>query len=405
MCSKEHMEVNNILKFDKKECYGCTACEAVCPVKAISFRSDEEGFYYPFLDKDICVECGACLRVCNIDENNLEESLNEEPRHVFAAWSKDFESVLKSTSGGTAYHLTRRFVESGGVVYGVVLTDDMIVAHVRIESVTGLDELRGSKYVQSKLDGIFSSVKEDLKCNRKVLFIGTPCQVGGLNSFIKGRTKENLYTVDLVCHGTPSIKMFHAYIVYLEKKKQAKIISFRFRGKKKSGWRAYEEVKYNSGEVSIRISGHQPYFYGFYSSFFSKMKCYDCKYSCRRRGGDVTLSDFWGSEGTDRRLARARKYGYNLLLCNNKKGQELLATIKDDMIFIESTYDVAVKGDIRFRHSDAYPQVRDVIYKELDQIGFEGILKKYLMNKRLWIKRLIPVFIKNVIREIQCKIK
>lgn len=398
------MAKNNILIYKQKDCYGCTVCEAVCPAKAISFAPNEEGFYYPNVDNDKCTSCGACLKVCNIDSDNLSKVLHEEPTDVYAVWSKDLYSVLKSTSGGASYHLTRCFVEDGGVVYGVAWTEHFVAAHIRVESIDELDRLRGSKYVQSKLNGVFESIKCDLKNNKKVLFVGTPCQVGGLKSFIKGRLSDNLFTVDLVCHGTPSCKMFNAYISYLEDKEKSRITSFKCRGKKATGWRAYEDVTYENGKTFTGISGRQPYFVGFNNAYFTKYKCYDCGYSQRKRCGDVTLSDFWGSEKSDKRLAKERKYGYNFFSCNSEKGKVLFDLVEEDLNVVKSSFEVAVQGDVRFRHSDALPEIRKVIYKELDAIGFEGIKRKYLGVKRLWLKRFVPEFFINMIREIQCRI-
>lgn len=396
---------NNISIYDLKSCYGCTACATVCPKDAIRIVPNEEGFYYPFLDEKKCIECGLCLKVCNIDKKNLEKTTNEPPQLVYAAWSKETSSLLKSTSGGVSFHITKRFIENEGIVYGVGWKDHLIASHIRTNNLLQIDELRGSKYVQSDLNDTFVKIKDDLKAEQKVLFIGTPCQVGGLKNCINKELQKNLYTIDLVCHGTPSNKMFQSYLSYLEKKENSRIVSFAFRGKKHTGWRAYEIVKYSNGKETKRTSGHQAYFIGFNDDLFSKEKCYDCGYSQTHRTGDVTLSDFWGSEKSNRQLAKERKYGYNFFSCNTKKGIELFELVKNDLIIIPSSYDIAVAGDIRFRDSNSRPKVRDYIYKELDSMGFEGIKNKYLDSNKIKIKKIIPEIIINIIREIQCRIK
>ena len=396
---------NNISVFSLKSCYGCTACAAVCPHNAIQILPNDEGFYYPHLDKDKCIDCGVCLKVCNINEQNLIKVTNDEPQSVYAAWSKDRASVLKSTSGGVSFHISKNFIRNGGVVYGVGWKEHLKASHIRVDKIEQLESLRGSKYVQSDLDGVYLNIKCDLKEGRKVLFIGTPCQVGGLKSFLNKEQQKNLYTIDLVCHGTPSNKMFQAYLSYLENKEKSKIISFAFRGKKTTGWRAYEIVKYDNGKETIKTSGHQPYFVGFYDDLFSKEKCYGCGYSQKRRPGDVTLSDFWGSEKSNTLLAKERKYGYNFFSCNTYKGAELFEMVKNEIVLIPSSYDIAVAGDIRFRSSNSRPIIRNFIYKELDTIGFDGIKKKYLDSTKQRIKRLVPEKIINLIREIQCRIK
>ena len=396
---------NNISFYDQKSCYGCTACAAVCPKDAIQICPNKEGFYYPILNQTKCIECGACLKVCNINEENLKKTINAIPQLVYAAWSKEKSSVLKSTSGGVSFHITRKFILNKGIVYGVGWKDHLIASHVRVNNITQIEDLRGSKYVQSALNNSFTKIKDDLKNGLKVLFIGTPCQVGGLKSFINNDLQKNLYTIDLVCHGTPSNKMFQSYISFLEKKAQSKIVSFKFRGKKATGWRAYEIVKYSNGKETQKTSGHQSYFKGFYDNLFLKEKCYDCGYSQKHRTGDVTLSDFWGSEKSNSLLAKKRKYGYNFFSCNTNKGLELLELVKNDLVLIPSSYDIAVAGDIRFRCSNYRPKIRNHIYKELEFIGFEGIKNKYLNSPKTKIKKIIPEFIINIIREFQCRIR
>lgn len=396
---------NSISIFDLKSCYGCTACAAVCPKGAIKIIPNKEGFYYPSLEKEKCIECGVCLKVCNIDKTNIKKVANNMPQQVYAAWSKDPSSVLKSTSGGVSYHIIKNFIHKRGIVYGVGWKDHLIASHIRTNSIEQIDNLRGSKYVQSYLDNTFKSIKNDLTLGLKVLFIGTPCQVGGLKAYISNNLQKNLYTIDLVCHGTPSNKMFQSYLSYLENLSNSKIISYAFRGKKKQGWRAYEIVKYANGKETWKTSGHQSYFIGFYNNLFSKEKCYNCDYSQKYRTGDVTLSDFWGSEKSNPLLAKERKFGYNFFSCNTEKGFELFEFVKDELVIIPSSYEIAVAGDIRFRTSNSRPEDRDYIYKDLDLMGFEGIKSKYLNSKKIKIKKFIPEFIINIIREIQCRIK
>lgn len=186
-------------------CYGCKACEQVCPCKAIEMRDDSEGFRYPKINTDLCVDCGMCQKSCPTQDLNIEKFLHKTPERVDAAWNKNLDERLKSTSGGLFYLLAERWIREGGVVFGAGYDGHLKVEHRSVETIEDLKALRGSKYVQSDVGNTFALAKEFLKQGRKVLYSGTPCQIAGLKSFL-GKDPDNLQTIDLVCHGTPSPK-------------------------------------------------------------------------------------------------------------------------------------------------------------------------------------------------------
>ena len=212
---------------DKVNCSGCTACYAVCPQSAIEMKLDEEGFKYPRVDKNRCVECGLCNSVCPILH---KRKIGEEITSGYIVQNKNDSIRLKSTSGAAVNAIAEYVISCGGVVFGCEFSDDRVCRHTMATDISDLGKFQGSKYVQSELGDCFKSIKEQLDADKKVLFIGMPCQVAGLESYIK-RNKENLYLIDLACHGVPSPGVFKDFIQFLEHKYKGKISNFVFRDK------------------------------------------------------------------------------------------------------------------------------------------------------------------------------
>lgn len=394
--------MNSVSKLNLKQCYGCTACESICPQHAIKMKSNHEGFLYPFIDNTKCIDCGLCLKVCNTQEQVQERTKNNKIRLVYAAWNKDRKIVLNSTSGGVFYTLAYKFIQNGGITYGVAWDKNIKATHIRIDNIKDLHSIIGSKYVQSDLGTSYESVKKDLKKGLNVLFSGTPCQIAGLKSYLQ-KDYPNLYLIDFVCHGVPSPKMFENYIQYIEKEHNKKVIDYAFRSKKESGWRAYEKIKFQSHTL-VRTSGHQPYSFGFYSNYFSRECCYNCAFSEPRRTGDITLSDFWGAESYHKELKKQRKYGFNFVGINNDKGEKLFHSIIDSMNTVESTLSVAIEGDSRLTRSCIRPDIRDSIYILLKEKGFKYIANEKLRPHYWMIKCLIPDWLKNIKEDFACKL-
>ena len=202
---------------DKHDCCGCTACSSVCPQKAITMKPDDLGFLYPKVDKTKCTNCGLCDKVCAFNDN-YDKTLNISEPIAYAARHKDMSEMMKSRSGGAFAVLSDYILGNGGVVYGAGYEGHFVVKHKQATTKEERDEFRGSKYVQSDLSGIFQQIKEDLKEGLTVLFSGTPCQTAGLNSFIGKALRQNLYLVDIICHGVPGPYVWRDYLAYLEKK-------------------------------------------------------------------------------------------------------------------------------------------------------------------------------------------
>lgn len=226
---------------NKADCCGCTACNAVCPHDAITMRPDAMGFLYPVVDKDKCIDCGLCEKVCAFNDH-YDISLNLPEPLAYAARHKDMDEIMKSRSGAAFAAISDYVLENGGIVYGAGYAEHFRVVHKRAITKEQRDEFRGSKYVQSDLRGVFRQVKQDLKGGLQVLFSGTPCQTAGLNSFIGRKLRTNLILVDIVCHGVPSPYLWRDYLAYIEKKHGDKIAWVNFRDKELFGWAAHRET-------------------------------------------------------------------------------------------------------------------------------------------------------------------
>ena len=235
------------------DCCGCTACASICAHDAITMKPDALGFLYPEVDKEKCVDCGLCEKVCAFNAH-YDTSLNLEKPLAYGARHKDMNEVETSRSGAAFIAISDYILEKGGVVYGAGYTDHFRVVHKRATTKEERDEFKGSKYVQSDMTDVFRQVKQDLRNGLTVLFSGTPCQTSGLNSYVGKRLRENLFLVDIVCHGVPSPYMWRDYIAYLEKKQGAPIFWVNFRDKQKYGWAAHHETFKFRGQNEFYIS-------------------------------------------------------------------------------------------------------------------------------------------------------
>lgn len=309
---------------DPKECCGCTACASICTHDAITMEADALGFLYPKVDESQCVDCGLCEKVCQFNEN-YDRSLNLPQPVAYAARHKDINEVMKSRSGAAFVAISDYILEQGGVVYGVGYKDHFRVAHKRATTKKERDEFRGSKYVQSDLTGVFRQVREDLKNGLTVLFSGTPCQTSGLNAYVGKKLRENLYLIDIVCHGVPGPYVWRDYLAYLEKKHGSKIIYVNFRDKELYGWKAHKETfKYEGGGGKIN------YTYLFYQHIMFRHSCGVCHFTNLHRPSDITIADYWRWQRTDPNF-NADDKGCSLVLCNTEKGEKLFEAVKNRM--------------------------------------------------------------------------
>lgn len=395
------MEEKFIKILNKKDCTGCRACEQICPVKAISMKEDDEGFITPKVDEERCIKCGLCKKTCGqidrfYNKNNLEE------RKFLGVRPKEKEIAKNSTSGGIAYLISKMVIEENGIVFGSAYDENLMPYQKYVKDKKELQQLRGSKYVTSDTKKTFSQVKEFLEEGKKILYIGVPCQIGGLK-----KDYENLYTIDIICHGVPSQKIFKKYLENEEKKLREKIISYTARSKSKVAWgMGYcAEIK-TKNKIKYKKADFDPYYTAFLKGKVNRECCYECKYANLDRIGDITLGDLWGIEQFDYDFYD--KNGVSLAIVNTIKGEKIFNKVKNLVEYRQYNEQQVTKFNGNLKHPTTRPQNREIIYKQLDEMSFEEYSKKYLANKnklKYVLKDIMPKQIKVLYKKYFKQVK
>ena len=305
---------------EPKDCCGCGACLQSCPRQCITFHTDSEGFEYPQVAEDRCVDCGLCERVCPM-LNAHEERM---PQDVLGAVATD-ESLLRESSSGALFRLlATAVINQGGVVVAARFDDNQCLVHQCTDNMADLPAFCGSKYVQSSNHEAFLQVRRHLKDGRRVLFCGTPCQVAALRNLPYGND-DHLLAIDFICHGVPSPGVWSACLRHLMDKhhfQSSDIVSVRFRDKT-NGWRKYQlAISLKNGHV-IRIKRKDNvYQQAFDESLTLRPSCYSCRARRGRSHSDITLGDFWDINYLQPELDHDT--GFSLVLCNTRKGFDSL---------------------------------------------------------------------------------
>lgn len=322
---------------EKEKCTGCYSCINTCPFNAIEMVKDDLGFVYPKINQDKCKNCGLCKKKCP----QLTEQKKNQPLKAYAMYSQNAKTRSESTSGGIAALLYEYIIEIGGIVYGVSSEiKNNEIEFIRVNKKNQLYKLKGSKYVHAYIKNIFLSIKNDLKDNKKVLFIGTPCQVAGLKAFLN-KDYNNLYTVDIICHGVPSQQLLFDELKYNELNNIEKVT---FRNEKGYNITCFSNEK----EVFNMPCRKNNYYRKFLSGCISRKSCYTCKFASLERIADITIGDFWGLNDNCK-IKDDENKGISLVMPITKKGDELLETIKDKVVLEERNIEEARKGNDQLR--------------------------------------------------------
>lgn len=378
------------LIIDKGKCCGCSACMSICPKDAITMQSDKEGFLYPHINDELCVNCGLCKKVCTF-QNGYDKEKSAEVPAGYAIKHKNEDIRANSRSGGMFTALSDHILDTlGGVVYGAGYEEHFKVVHKCAHTKEERDEFRGSKYVQSDMNGCFREIKERLKNNETVLFSGTACQTAALRQYCGEKLEKNLYLVDIVCHGVPSPMIWQDFLKTREKEFHGKVEKVDFRNKRKFGWNTHHETIVIKGkEISSRI-----YTKLFYKDAMLRPSCYQCIYTNKQRPSDVTLADFWGHEKAVPEFHTDNK-GLSLVLGNTEKGRKWIESVLDSVDYIDVT-------GYPYRHTNmkrptTRPEDREQVWEEYFDKGFVHVAEKYAgYQYKSYASRIMEDFLEKI---------
>lgn len=372
------------------DCMGCFGCANICPQACITMEDDSEGFWYPLVDYDRCIECMKCIDVCPII-NSIK--VDNEPQ-ALACFNNDEAVRIKSSSGGVFSLIADNILSDSGVVFGVGFDKQFRVIHSCSENMEGVDNFRGSKYVQSKVGDTYKQAKKYLKLGKKVLFTGTPCQISGLNQYI-GNQYPNLYTLDNICHGVPSPKVWEKYLVYRETKSGSPTVKVSFREKSK-GWKSYSvKFSFDDDTEYKKTARKDSFMRAFLKNVCLRPSCYECKFKSLHRESDITLGDFWGIQHILPEMDDDK--GASLIFVNTKKGHSMLREIENGLSFKEVNINQAVKYNSAAVKSVEKNPNRQLFFNDLDRLEFDKLVRKYCNDKlTIKLKRKIKSLLKRM---------
>lgn len=419
---------------DKKNCCGCSACVQRCPKQCIRLEEDAEGFLYPNVDEDTCIKCGLCEKVCPI----LNQADKLPVKEVLAVKNPNDEERMNSSSGGVFLPLAREVINNGGVVFGAVYDDSWEVHHVYAEKIEDVYPMMGSKYLQSKIDNTYKEAERFLKQGRHVMFVGSPCQIAGLRTFLRNKEYPNLLAVDFLCHGVPSPGIWRKYLAETysgyDAKEQSRLQAtagkntvllsslnakspigdIKFRDKEEDGWKKFRFVvrqksasKADKNSVlSSDIHYDNPFMRGFLSDIYLRPSCYECKCKNGVNHSDLTIGDYWAARVTDQDFDDDK--GIGLVLVNTSKGKKYFDGL--NMTVRNSTLDKAHLCNGGFNeHTHEHPKrvlffaliSQGKTIKDAVDICLKISLSSRIKNKT---KRLVKGAVKQVLGDKGVKI-
>lgn len=366
----------------RETCCGCGLCAAKCPAEAITMQQSSTGFWRPVIDFSACLNCGMCLKTCESLHQRGERDVSAHDSlqsECVAAWVNEREQAMRSSSGGILTALAREVVRRGGVVSAAGFDADMVPTRLLAETEREVEAMAGSKYVQCRTRAEdFCKIKELLKAERLVLFIGTPCQVSAIKAYI-GKDSPYLLTADFLCHGTPSPLLLQKYMDWRQGQNRSRMVDMGFRGKEVQGWlRSSIDCHFANGRVLHTRIDFDP-FYGFFASLLSMNNaCFACRYASLTRVADITAMDYWHAP---QELLRERgRLGMSLVLAHTAAGREIIHRLRDEGTISTRPADLA--GYYRCQHAFIHPAAKparwDEFMRELPHADFPSLRRKYL---------------------------
>lgn len=383
--------------FDKRNCTGCGACINACPKQIISFSEDKEGFIYPHIEADRCINCHLCEKSCPMLQDRTVLCKEKEGYPLFYAGQLcSKEDLLQVSSGGAFWAFSQSVIDRGGIVYGAIQENVDDIFHFRADNIEDIKRIRRSKYFQSDTRFTMCEVKEDLKKGLFVLYSGTGCQIAGLKAYL-AKEYDNLVTCDVVCHGVPSRKVWKTYRKEKEQREGKKIQSLIFRDKS-AGWSKNQyKITYEDGTVEKAPSPIQMFHAGYLKGVFYRPSCGTCRWASFPRVADVTLADFWKYQGEFRKPGA--DFGVSLITVNTAKGIKLLQESSKYLKVEETSSELAINS---CRHLDNHPKEnpnRVAFFKLFFEKGYYVAAEKFIIEKRN--KFLFVRVLKKIIRPLK----
>ena len=381
---------------DKTDCCGCQACGDVCPKGSISFKTDEEGIWYPEVNMDTCIDCHLCEKVCPI-LNQVSRPDNSSDPVTYILQAPNTIDRLKSASGGAYTLLVREVFERGGYVAGHIWNDkDSVKGYISCKP-EDLDILRGTKYLQSDVEGMYKAVKHLLQEGKFVLFSGCPCQVAAMRSFLK-KDYDNLLMTDFVCMGIDSPLAFKKYIESLENQYQSKMVFFKAKSKE-VGWRYLtNKATFENGKSYFGINNVDANLKATFLNVLVRPSCYNCRFKGFPRNSDMTIGDYWRKKLTADPLDD--NTGTSYVMLHNDKASQFFESIKGNCHYRQVLVTDILGANRLAINSLSRPIFsRDDFYKRLHAEDFSALVdeyyKKYKANKTksATIKRILKIFI------------
>lgn len=384
---------------ERNRCNGCEACHDICSKGAIKMLRDEEGFYYPHIDEIKCVNCGLCGKVCPVRLDKSVRNIDYNDTKAYGGWIRNDDSLSKSSSGGFCAALSESVQQKEGIVYGVVFSENFREAIYTSTDDVKFQKMRGSKYVTALKDGIYSRVKDQLVTGRLVLFVGLPCEVVALYSFL-GADYDNLLTCELICAGPSSYSLLDEQIKWIEQNKGGRIKSFEFRFKK-YGWGPYAIYAQTPQKQYSKIFDET--IFGIGMKYAKREACFNCEFKGNRRVADFTVGDFWN---IDKKASYYNENGTSLVFCRTKKAEEYLHKL-DNFYFEEVIAEDAINGNRQqLKYPAGVPECRESYLKTLRESGGEAAFLQYRPKRSVKkiIKNNLPVWAYKLLRRVEAKI-
>lgn len=383
-------------KFINENCIVCKSCYNACPVHAIYYENENTYLQKVRVNNDLCINCGKCIDKCLLLDTAYERSNSK----AFSVFNKNDVIRKNSTSGGIFFSLANYFLNNNGYVCGCILDENINAKHIISNNINDIYKMMGSKYVQSDIGDCFRDIKVLLEQRNAVLFTGCPCHVLALHKFL-GKKYDNLYTMDFVCHGTPTFDILNSYVNILEVKHKSKIVEIKFRDKRKGWHNSGVLCKFENGREYFKSISLDPYIKGFLSGITIKSGCFNCKVKNFSSQSDFTVGDYWGAEVVEKDIDDNK--GLSAVIIHTEKAENLLSDLTSEDLFTKETN---LEDIIKYNKNIVEPtkqnKCRDEFFCFAESYGLEKSIKKYLYEKP---NEMIKRKSRRVVRGIYYKLK